>query len=142
MRLLPALLAGMVVLITILLLSNRSLQHDLNNAGLQRDALAAQVQQRDQLITVLNQQMRQREQAELALREDLSTARQMMQSREKQRQRSLHENLQTRQWADTGLPADVSRLHQRPAFSSAIDYLRWLSGGQLLPDPGQQTGHQ
>ena len=142
MRLLTALLAGMVLLVAILLLSNRSLQHDLNNASQQRDALITQLQQREQLIATLNQQMRQREQAELALREDLSTANQVMQNREKQRQRSLHENLQTRQWADTGLPADVSRLHQRPAFSSAIDYLRWLSGGQLMPYSGQQTGHQ
>ena len=136
------LFAGMVFLIAILLLSNRSLQHDLNNAGLQREALAAQLQQREQLITTLNQQMLQREHAELALREDLNTARQVMQSREKQRQRSLHENLQTRQWADTRLPADISRLHQRPAFPSASDYLRWLSGGQLMPHSGQSAGHQ
>lgn len=129
MRLLPAFLAGMVLLIAILLLSNRSLQHDLNNAGQQRDALTAQLQQREQLIAALNLQMRQREQAEMALREDLNSAHQVMQGREKQRQRSLHENLQARQWADTGLPDDISRLHQRPAFSSASDYLHWLSAG-------------
>ncbi|MBU9844203.1 Rz-like lysis system protein LysB [Rahnella ecdela] len=142
MRLLPVLLAGMVLLIAILLLSNRSLQHDFNIVGLQRDALTVQLQQREQLITALNLQMRQREQAELALREDLSTANQVMQNREKQRQRSLHENLQTRQWADSGLPDDISRLHQRPAFSSASDYLHWLSTGQLMPDTRQQTGHE
>ena|SRR5688572_22252301 len=142
MRLLTALLAGMVLLVAILLLSNRSLQHDLNNASQQRDALITQLQQREQLIATLNQQMRQREQAELALREDLNTARHVMQSREQQRQRSLHDDPQTRQWADSSLPADISRLHQRPAFSSASDYLRWLSGGQLMPYSGQQTGHQ
>ena len=142
MRILLVILTAMILLIVILLLSNRSLQHDLNHAAQQRDALAVSLQQREQTITELNQQMRQREQAELALREDLSSARQMMQTREQQRQRSLHANAQNRQWADSGLPADISRLHQRPAFSSASDYLRWLSGGQLMPYSGQQTGHQ
>jgi len=142
MRILLVILTAMILLIVILLLSNRSLQHDLNHAAQQRDALAISLQQREQTITALNQQMRQREQAELALREDLSSARQIMQTREQQRQRSLHVNAQNRQWADSGLPADISRLHQRPAFSSASDYLRWLSGGQLMPYSGQQTGHQ
>ena len=141
MRILLVILSAMFLLIVILLLSNRSLQHDLNHAAQQRDALAVSLQQREQTITALNQQMRQREQAELALREDLSSARQMMQTREQQRQRSLHANAQNRQWADSGLPADISRLHQRPAFSSASDYLRWLSGGQRLPDSGQPSRH-
>ncbi|AEX50670.1 phage lysis regulatory protein [Rahnella aquatilis CIP 78.65 = ATCC 33071] len=141
MRTLLAILAAMVLLIAMLILSNRSLQHDLNNASQQRDALMSQLQQREQLIATLNQQMRQREQAELSLRQNLSAARQVMQTREQQRQRSLHENLQTRQWADNGLPADISRLHQRPAFSSASDYLHWLSGGELLSDTGQSPRH-
>ena len=141
MKAMLALLAGMALLILILLLSNRSLQHDLNNAVQQHDALTAQLHQRDQLITELNQQMQQRAEAELALRQDLSTAAQVMQSREQERQRSLHDNPQSRQWADAELPADVSRLLDRPAFSSASDYLRWLSGGQRLPDSGQPSRH-
>lgn len=141
MRAILALLAGMALLILILLLSNRSLQHDLTSAVQQQDALTAQLHQRDQLITELNQQMQQRAEAELALRHDLSTAAQVMQSREQERQRSLHDNPQSRLWADTDLPADVNRLHDRPAFSSASDYLRWLSGGQILPDPVQPSAH-
>lgn len=141
MKAMLALLAGMALLILILLLSNRSLQHDLNNAVQQHDALTAQLHQRDQLITELNQQMQQRAEAELALRQDLSTAAQVMQSREQERQRSLHDNPQSRQWADAELPADVSRLLDRPAFSSASDYLRWLSGGQILPGSAQPSTH-
>lgn len=141
MRTLLAILAATALLIATLILSNRSLQHDLNNASQQHDALMSQLHQREQLIATLNQQMRQREQAELSLRQNLSAARQVMQTREQQRQRSLHENLQTRQWADNGLPADISRLHQRPAFSSASDYLHWLSGGELLSDTGQSPRH-
>lgn len=141
MKAMLALLVGMALLIVILLLSNRSLQHDLNNAVQQHDALTAQLHQRDQLITELNQQMQQRAEAELALRQDLSTAARVMQSREQERQRSLHDNPQSRRWADAELPADVSRLHDRPAFSSASDYLRWLSGGQFLPGSVQPSAH-
>ncbi|MGA5656688.1 Rz-like lysis system protein LysB [Rahnella contaminans] len=141
MKAMLALLAGMALLIVILLLSNRSLQHDLNNAVQQHDALTVQLHQRDQLITELNQQMQQRADAELALRQDLSTAAQVMQSREQERQRSLHDNPQSRQWADAELPADVSRLHDRPAFSSASDYLHWLSGGQFLPGSVQPSAY-
>jgi len=136
-RVLVVLLATAALLTGILLLSNYSLQHDLNKSKQQYNLLEVQLQQRETLIAELNQQMRQREQAELALRQDLSTAQQAMQSREQQRQRSLHDNPQSRAWADAVLPADVSRLHDRPAFSSASDYLRWLSGSQLMSDTAQ-----
>lgn len=141
MRLLPAAMTAMALLIAVLLLSNRSLQHDLNSVRQQQDALHNQLQQRQRLIAELNQQMRLREEAERALREDLNSARQVMQSREQQRERSLHHDPQTRLWADSQLPADISRLHERPAFGSASDYLRWLSGSQLLPGTGQSSGH-
>ena len=139
MRWILALLAVMTLLTGILLLSNRSLQHDLTLSGQQRDALKGQLQQRETLIASLNQQMRQRERAELALRENLSTAQRAMQTREHQRQGELHDDPQSRQWADTVLPADVSRLHQRPAFNTAGDYLRWLSGSQSVPGTARAT---
>ncbi|UJD87974.1 transcriptional regulator [Rahnella aquatilis] len=141
MRIFLAVLAAMTLLVAMLILSNRSLQYDLDKSRQQRDALSTQLHQREQLIILLNQQMRQREQAELSLRKNLSAAQQVMQAREQQRLRSLYENSQTRQWADNGLPADISRLHQRPAFSSASDYLRWLSGSEFLPDTGQSSRH-
>ena len=139
MRWILALLAVLTLLTGILLLSNRSLQHDLTLSCQQRDALKGQLQQRETLIASLNQQMRQRERAELALRENLSTAQRAMQTREHQRQGELHDNPQSRQWADTVLPADVSRLHQRPAFNTAGDYLRWLSGSQSVPGTARAT---
>src|SRR5471032_1353857 len=110
MRWILALLAVLTLLTGVLLLSNRSLQHDLTLTGQQRDALKAQLQQRETLIATLNQQMRQREQAELVLRENLSTAQRAMQTREHLRQGELHDDPQLRLWADTALPAAVSRL--------------------------------
>lgn len=141
MRWTLALLAILTLLTGVLLLSNRSLQHDLTLTGQQRDALKAQLQQRETLIATLNQQMRQREQAELVLRENLSTAQRAMQTREYQRQGEFHDDPQLRLWADTALPAAVSRLHQRPAFNSAGDYLRWLSGSQPVPGTVRATGN-
>ena len=141
MRWILALLAVLTLLTGVLLLSNRSLQHDLTLTGQQRDALKAQLQQRETLIATLNQQMRQRERAELVLRENLSTAQRAMQTREHQRQGELHDDPQLRLWADTALPAAVSRLHQRPAFNSAGDYLRWLSGSQPMPGTVRATGN-
>lgn len=141
MRWILALLAVLTLLTGVLLLSNRSLQHDLTLTGQQRDALKAQLQQRETLIATLNQQMRQRERAELVLRENLSTAQRAMQTREHQRQGELHDDPQLRVWADTALPAAVSQLHQRPAFNSAGDYLRWLSGSQPVPGTVRATGN-
>lgn len=141
MRWTLALLAILTLLTGVLLLSNRSLQHDLTLTGQQRDALKVQLQQRETLIATLNQQMRQREQAELVLRENLSTAQRAMQTREHQRQGEFHDDPQLRLWADTALPAAVSRLHQRPAFNSAGDYLRWLSGSQPVPGTVRATGN-
>ncbi len=141
MRWILALLAVLTLLTGVLLLSNRSLQHDLTLTGQQRDALKAQLQQRETLIATLNQQMRQRERAELVLRENLSIAQRAMQTREHLRQGELHDDPQLRLWADTALPAAVSRLHQRPAFNSAGDYLRWLSGSQPMPGTVRATGN-
>src|SRR5471032_753173 len=119
MRWILALLAVLTLLTGVLLLSNRSLQHDLTLTGQQRDALKAQLQQR----------------------EKLSTAQRAMQTREHLRQGELHDDPQLRLWADTALPAAVSRLHQRPAFNSTGDYLRWLSGSQPVPGTVRATGN-
>lgn len=141
MRWLLILLAVIALLTGVLLLSNRSLQHDLTITSQQRDALKEKLQQQETLITELNQQMRQRERTELALRENLSIAQRAMQTREQLRQGELHNDSQSRQWADTALPANVSRLHERPPFKSAGDYLRWLSGSQPVPGTTRASGH-
>ncbi|MGB8667748.1 MAG: Rz-like lysis system protein LysB [Serratia inhibens] len=79
-------------------------------------------------------------QEEEALREDLSTAHRLALTREQKIQRLLNENQQLRDWFNTALPADVARLHQRPGFTGAADYLRWLSDGEPMPDTGQPSG--
>ncbi|CAI1077308.1 Rz-like lysis system protein LysB [Serratia entomophila] len=79
-------------------------------------------------------------QEEETLREDLNTAHRLALTREQKIQRLLNENQQLRDWFNAALPADVARLHQRPGFTGAADYLRWLSEGERVPDTGQPPG--
>ncbi|WP_439461849.1 Rz-like lysis system protein LysB [Serratia quinivorans] len=79
-------------------------------------------------------------QEEKKLRADLDTAHRLALTREQKIQRLLNENQQLRDWFNTALPADVARLHQRPGFIGAADYLRWLSDGEPMPDTFQPSG--
>lgn len=89
-------------------------------------------------ITTLQAAAGQLAQEEKSLRNDLNNAHRLALTREQKIQRLLNENQVLRDWFNTPLPADVARLHQRPSFTRAADYLRWLSDGELVPDPGQQ----
>ncbi|QMV52772.1 transcriptional regulator [Ewingella americana] len=115
------------------------LQRDKLELTQSRDALAQQLGHRDQLIAELNQQIQTREQAEVALREALTQANGLVWQREQLFQRSRNDDPLVKTWADSALPAAVSQLHQRPAFSSATDYLHWLSASQRLPDTRQSS---
>ncbi|ANJ91916.1 Rz-like lysis system protein LysB [Serratia plymuthica] len=79
-------------------------------------------------------------QEEKDLRTDLDNAHRLALKREQKIQRLLNENQILRDWFNTALPADVARLHQRPGFIGAADYLRWLSDGEPMPDTGQPSG--
>ncbi|CAI1768083.1 phage lysis regulatory protein, LysB family [Serratia proteamaculans] len=89
-------------------------------------------------ITTLQAAAGQLAQEEKNLRNDLNNAHRLALTREQKIQRLLNENQILRDWFNTPLPADVARLHQRPSFTSAADYLRWLSDGEPVPDTGQQ----
>jgi len=72
------------------------------------------------------------------LRNDLNNAHRLALTREQKIQRLLNENKILRDWVNTALPADVSRLHQRPGFTGAADYLLWLFAGEPVPNTGQR----
>ncbi len=42
-------------------------------------------------------------------------------------------------WAETKLPVDVSRLHQRPQINSTDEYRAWLSLRYSVPTPPKQS---
>ena len=103
--------------------------------------LSAGIESRDNAINRLNDDAAVRERQEQSLRTQLSQAGQLARDREYHIQRLLNENQEMRDWYSTRLPDGIGRLHQRPAFASAADYLHWLSGGSELPDTGKLTGH-
>lgn len=103
--------------------------------------LSAGIESRDNVINRLNDDAVTRERQEQSLRTQLARAGQQAGDREVHIQRLLNENQEMRDWYGARLPDGISRMHSRPAFASAADYLRWLSGGDELPDTGKRTGH-
>lgn len=118
-----------------------SLDKSLADAQQQNSTLTAAVNSRDTVITALQREAGQQTEAEQQLRNTLAGAQRLALRREQQLQRALNENQALREWFSRALPADVIRLHQRPAFTGTGDYLRWLSDGQSVPDPGQPAEH-
>jgi len=102
--------------------------------------LSAGIESRDNVINRLNDDAVTRERQEQSLRTQLARAGQQARDREVHIQRLLNENQEMRDWYGARLPDGISRMHSRPAFASAADYLRWLSGGNELPDTGKLTG--
>lgn len=103
--------------------------------------LSAGIESRDNVINRLNDDAVTRERQEQSLRTQLARAGELARVREIHLQRLLNENKEMRDWYGARLPDGISRVHTRPAFASAADYLRWLSGGDELPDTGKRTGH-
>lgn len=114
-----------------------NLKKDLDSAKTEVGTLSAGIESRDNAITRLQDEARQQAENEQALRQSLSHASTLSLSREQKIQRLLNENKALRDWFAAALPADVIRLHQRPAFASPNDYLRWLSDSEQLPATGQ-----
>jgi len=100
--------------------------------------LSAGIESRDLTIGRLKSEASNRELSELALRVNLGTASSLGLTRQFNDQRVIDSDETLQKWSRTLLPDAVIRLHQRPAFASAADYLRWLSEGNKLPDPGQR----
>ncbi|HHQ4313715.1 TPA: Rz-like lysis system protein LysB [Serratia fonticola] len=118
-----------------------SLDKSLADAQQQNSTLTAAVNSRDTVITALQREAGQQTEAEQQLRDTLAGAQRLALRREQQLQRALNENQALREWFGRALPADVIRLHQRPTFTGTGDYLRWLSDGQPVPNPGQPAEH-
>ena len=103
--------------------------------------LSAGIESRDNAIHRLNDDALRRERQEQSLRTQLVQAGEQARVREVHIQRLLNENQEMRDWYSARLPDGIGRMHARPAFASAADYLRWLSGGDELSDTGKLTGH-
>lgn len=119
-----------------------ALSRDLTDAQRIIGTLSAGIESRDKAISRLQEDAGTREQNELALRQLQGRAAGAALHREMQIQRENDADKTLRDWATVPLPAAAVRLHSRPAFSNARDYLDWLSSRDKLPDPGQQPEDQ
>jgi len=109
-------------------------------AGAQRiiGTLSAGIESRDKSISRLNSENQQGQKREAALRLMQGRASAEALTREAQIQRETDASPILREWSAAALPDDVIRLHRRPAFASARDYLDWLSARDKLPGAGKQ----
>lgn len=103
--------------------------------------LSAGIASRDKAIARLNDEAREGQKREAALRLLQGRASTGALNRELQIQRETDASPSLRGWSAAALPDDVIRLHSRPAFASARDYLDWLSARDKLPVSGQQPAN-
>jgi len=108
-------------------------------AGAQRiiGTLSTGIESRDKAISRLNAENQQSQKREAALRLMQGRASAAALTREAHIQRETDANPILREWSSAALPGDVVRLHARPAFASARDYLDWLSARDKLPGAGK-----
>lgn len=111
---------------------------DLTSAQRIIGTLSAGIESRDKAIARLDADARasQKREAELRLMQGRASTAAL--NREMTIQRETDANPILRDWSAAALPDDVIRLHTRPAFSSARDYLDWVSARDKLPGAGKQ----
>lgn len=111
---------------------------DLTSAQRIIGTLSAGIESRDRAIARLDDDARasQKREAELRLMQGRASTAAL--NREMTIQRETDANPILRDWSAAALPDDVIRLHTRPAFSSARDYLDWVSARDKLPGAGKQ----
>lgn len=111
---------------------------DLTSAQRIIGTLSAGIESRDRAIARLDADVRasQKREAELRLMQGRASTAAL--NREMTIQRETDANPILRDWSAAALPDDVIRLHARPAFSSARDYLDWVSTRDKLPGAGKQ----
>jgi len=112
-------------------------------AGAQRiiGTLSAGIESCDKVISRLNSENLQGQKREATLRLLQGRASAGALTREAHIQRETDASPIIREWSAAALPDDVIRLHSRPAFASARDYLDWLSARDKLPGAGQQPAN-
>ncbi|MEN5020978.1 Rz-like lysis system protein LysB [Pantoea agglomerans] len=111
---------------------------DLTSAQRIIGTLSAGIESRDKAIARLDADAKasQKREAELRLMQGRASTAAL--NREMTIQRETDANPILRNWSAADLPDDVIRLHARPAFASARDYLDWVSARDKLPGAGKQ----
>lgn len=137
-RLIAALLAVALLALGVTGWQWRLAKDDLTSAQRIIGTLSAGIESRDRAIARLDADARasQKREAELRLMQGRASSAAL--NREMTIQRETDANPILRDWSAADLPDDVIRLHARPAFASARDYLDWVSTRDKLPGAGKQ----
>lgn len=137
-RLIAALLAVALLALGVTGWQWKAAKDDLTSAQRIIVTLSAGIESRDKAIARLDADARasQKREAELRLMQGRASTAAL--NREMTIQRETDANPILRDWSAAALPDDVIRLHARPAFASARDYLDWVSARDKLPGAGKQ----
>lgn len=137
-RLLSALVALLLAGLGMACWQLTTVKTELTSAQRIIGTLSAGIESRDKAITRLNDEARDGQMREALLRLMQGRASTSALNRELQIQRVTDASENLRGWSAAALPDDVIRLHSRPAFLNARDYLDWLSTRDKLPGTGKQ----
>ena len=136
-RLWLALLAALLLALAFTSWRGAQVGAQLREAQRASAALSAELASRDRTIVRLNHEAQANSKREAALRQQQSQASRLALNREVRIARETDANQALREWSAAALPDDLIRLHSRPAFDNARDYLGWLSAGEQLSSAGQ-----
>lgn len=138
MRLIALLLAVALLALGVTGWQWKIARDDLTSAQRIIGTLSAGIESRDRAIARLDADAKasQKREAELRLMQGRASTAAL--NREMTIQRETDANPILRDWSAADLPDDVIRLHARPAFASARDYLDWVSARDKLPGAGKQ----
>ncbi|WP_337029740.1 Rz-like lysis system protein LysB [Pantoea agglomerans] len=137
-RLIAALLAVALLALGVTGWQWKLAKDDLTSAQRIIGTLSAGIESRDKAIARLDADARASQKREAELRLMQGRASTAVLNREMTIQRETDANPILRDWSAAALPDDVIRLHARPAFASARDYLDWVSARDKLPGAGKQ----
>ena len=137
-RLIAALLAVALLALGVTGWQWKVAKDDLTSAQRVIGTLSAGIESRDKAIARLDADARDSQKREAELRLMQGRASTAALNREMTIQRETDANPILRDWSAAALPDDVIRLHARPAFASARDYLDWVSARDKLPGAGKQ----
>lgn len=137
-RLIAALLAVALLALGVTGWQWKVAKDDLTSAQRIIGTLSAGIESRDKAIARLDADARASKKREAELRLMQGRASTAALNREMTIQRETDANPILRDWSAAALPDDVIRLHARPAFASARDYLDWVSARDKLPGAGKQ----
>lgn len=137
-RLIAALLAVALLALGVTGWQWKVAKDDLTSAQRIIGTLSAGIESRDRAIARLDADARANQKREAELRLMQGRASTAALNREMTIQRETDANPILRDWSAAALPDDVIRLHARPAFASARDYLDWVSARDKLPGAGKQ----